>query len=85
MQCHTIIGCYCALNLHGPGFCRVHAYAVMHACTPIHTRMQRVQFLVARELFRIAYLAQKSKRSMPLMRTQQWFFFCTTVFWLYGR
>lgn len=45
----------------------------------------RLQFLVARELFRIAYVAQKSKRSLPLIRTQQWYFFFTAVFWLYLR
>lgn len=44
-----------------------------------------LQFLVARELFRIAYVAQKSKRSLPLIRTQQWYFFFTAVFWLYLR
>ncbi len=43
------------------------------------------QFLVARELFRIAYVAEKSKRSLPLLRTQQWYFFFTAVFWLYLR
>ncbi|EFJ51978.1 hypothetical protein VOLCADRAFT_56233, partial [Volvox carteri f. nagariensis] len=42
-------------------------------------------FLVARELFRIAYVAQRSKRSLPLLRTQQWYFFFTAVFWLYLR
>ncbi|GLC38923.1 hypothetical protein PLESTF_000034500 [Pleodorina starrii] len=44
-----------------------------------------VQFLVARELFRIAYVAARSKRSLPLLRTQQWYFFFTAVFWLYLR
>ncbi|GLI68865.1 hypothetical protein VaNZ11_013411 [Volvox africanus] len=44
-----------------------------------------MQFLVARELFRIAYVAERSKRSLPLLRTQQWFFFFTAVFWLYLR
>ncbi|GFR40915.1 hypothetical protein Agub_g1571 [Astrephomene gubernaculifera] len=44
-----------------------------------------IQFLVARELFRIAYLAQRSKRPLPLLRTQQYFFFFTAVFWLYLR
>ncbi|KAG2448266.1 hypothetical protein HYH02_006850 [Chlamydomonas schloesseri] len=44
-----------------------------------------LQFLVARELFRIAYVAEKSKRSLPLLRTQQWYFFFTAVFWLYLR
>ncbi|KXZ57004.1 hypothetical protein GPECTOR_1g907 [Gonium pectorale] len=43
------------------------------------------QFLVARELFRIAYIAERSKRSLPLLRTQQWYFFFTAVFWLYLR
>ncbi len=46
---------------------------------------RRPQFLVARELFRIAYIAERSKRSLPLLRTQQWYFFFTAVFWLYLR
>lgn len=44
-----------------------------------------LQLLVAGELFRVAYVDQASKKGLPLVRTQQWFFFFTAVFWLYLR
>jgi phosphatidate cytidylyltransferase len=41
--------------------------------------------LVAGELFRVANVEPAKRKLLPLVRTQQWFFFFTAVFWLYLR
>lgn len=42
------------------------------------------QFLMVKELYKLALVSQKGKRPASL-RSQQWYFFWVTAFWIYLR